>query len=972
MKNIRLLFSLFLLVVSPPLKAQLSLGSNPQPATPQAAEMTRYGSHGVNLYTGRVTISIPIGEYRDKDFTVPVVLEYNYNGMRPNEQAGECGLGWMLSCGGMITREVVGFPDEESGQFCSFPGQTPYWSQAYPHDDYPFSSIEPSVDFTTLGINDSPDMALIALYSWTGNMHYDASSDIYHFRMPGHGGSFFRRTDGTFAVYDTGGECGTYRVEKRNQSVTDGEGGVYHRSQITITTGDGYRYVFGSLDEDDEYTERVWGGKDNLEKKGAIIAWRLRNIVSPGGRVLHFYYENHQDGRAVQSFTADRWLGYDGSALDYELFGTSRFATYSPLTSIEAEDGGEILFHYSDKDSLHCGRYITGTGLMNLNPVFATSLLDSIAINDVTTHLSYVWNSLGNPYPFLAEVHTDGTGSWRMTYEGLANRYFPPFWTVATDHWGYLNKTNVALCNKGTVIWSDVSTLTGYNETLQNAKSPDTTSVRAGLLTALSYPTGGSTSFGYEANRYGSAIIKNPSNGYEPSDLPTTGYGPGVRISQIENRDADGTVTDARSFTYGTGRLLSWPRYQIHYGGTIHGAPESVYYATTGGLFRNGSVLLEYPSVTEMRLDGSLTVKTFTDWDECPDEFPAQRSTLLRAKEGGGGQYTVGELQVTPSPGYLYNILEPMSSLQHFRGLPLATSEYAAGGASPLHTASSEYNLIPQEYGIEYINVGDACALVRRYGGEARATSQTTATHYGQKSVTATAAFTYNSRGQVITEQTTDSAGDILRTVRTFPHDYPSDTTLAAMAATNFVNYPVTEVQLRRHSGASAWDTTEAVRYTYASYRNSLDSTSFIVTAVARRQDNGSWVTESTFLYDNAGNVIQRTDADGIPTAYVWNGVYGVSIIVENATRQQVEASLAQSPPVDITNTAAAAARLRSGLTQARVTDFDYQRYGLPKRMTNPAGHTFWYTYDDNDRLITVREDDAGILQQYHYNTVTR
>ena len=107
-------FLMFLIVLSlaSPLHAQFTLGRSPQPATPQAAEMTHYGDHGVNLYTGRVTVSIPIGEYKDKDFTVPVSLEYNYNGMRPNEQAAEPGLGWMLSCGGMITREVVGAADE--------------------------------------------------------------------------------------------------------------------------------------------------------------------------------------------------------------------------------------------------------------------------------------------------------------------------------------------------------------------------------------------------------------------------------------------------------------------------------------------------------------------------------------------------------------------------------------------------------------------------------------------------------------------------------------------------------------------------------------------------------------------------------------------------------------------------------------------------------------------------------------------
>ena len=95
--------------------AQLALRENPQPMSPQASEMTRYGTHNVNLYTGRIGVNIPIGVYKDADFEVPVSLSYNYNGFRVNEQPSEAGLGWSVSCGGVITREVRGLPDEERG-----------------------------------------------------------------------------------------------------------------------------------------------------------------------------------------------------------------------------------------------------------------------------------------------------------------------------------------------------------------------------------------------------------------------------------------------------------------------------------------------------------------------------------------------------------------------------------------------------------------------------------------------------------------------------------------------------------------------------------------------------------------------------------------------------------------------------------------------------------------------------------------
>lgn len=302
------IFSLLLATVfSPSLWAQLSLGANPQPATPQAAQMTKYGEHNANLYTGRVSVTIPVGEYRDKDFSVPVVLEYSYNGMRPNEQAAEPGLGWTLSCGGMITREVMGCADEGESYrkayrlYSSFSDTCTV--DVLPFDSIPFDSLATygMICCQLLDSEEKPGDALTVAYN-IGGRYYDASSDVYHFRMPGHSGSFFRKNDGTFMVFDAGGSGGTYRIEKTNKPRT-GEG---YQSQITITTGDGYQYVFGdvsgSLQIEDEFLERIWLGKEPSVDKGTIVAWRLREIVSPGGRVLAFHYYDPDNNRAVMGF----------------------------------------------------------------------------------------------------------------------------------------------------------------------------------------------------------------------------------------------------------------------------------------------------------------------------------------------------------------------------------------------------------------------------------------------------------------------------------------------------------------------------------------------------------------------------------------------------------------------------------------------------------------------------------------------
>ena len=98
------------------LYAQLNIGQqNNNPVTPtwDQYEFMKYGKIGATLYTGTISYSIPIFTYKDKDFDIPISVNYSTNGYRVNHKSGLLGHGWSLSAGGMITREVKGIPDEE-------------------------------------------------------------------------------------------------------------------------------------------------------------------------------------------------------------------------------------------------------------------------------------------------------------------------------------------------------------------------------------------------------------------------------------------------------------------------------------------------------------------------------------------------------------------------------------------------------------------------------------------------------------------------------------------------------------------------------------------------------------------------------------------------------------------------------------------------------------------------------------------
>lgn len=79
----------------------------------QAQGMSNFQNTTVDHCTGRFSYSIPLFELTSGDYKLPVVLSYTANGVKTKDQAGACGHGWDLLCGGVVTRTLRGgIPDE--------------------------------------------------------------------------------------------------------------------------------------------------------------------------------------------------------------------------------------------------------------------------------------------------------------------------------------------------------------------------------------------------------------------------------------------------------------------------------------------------------------------------------------------------------------------------------------------------------------------------------------------------------------------------------------------------------------------------------------------------------------------------------------------------------------------------------------------------------------------------------------------
>lgn len=154
----------------------------------------------VGHFTGTPAISIPIHTLREGPLQVPVSVNYHGGGIRASEAASWVGLGWSLNAGGVISRTVLGIPDESTNGG--------YLNNTH-HDDL----SDPAV-------LDNINAGLV-----------DGEPDLFTFSFPGGSGKFvINHTLNTITQFP--------KSDLRIEATPDVE-------EFTITTPDGTRYLFG-------------------------------------------------------------------------------------------------------------------------------------------------------------------------------------------------------------------------------------------------------------------------------------------------------------------------------------------------------------------------------------------------------------------------------------------------------------------------------------------------------------------------------------------------------------------------------------------------------------------------------------------------------------------------------------------------------------------------------------------------------
>ena len=902
--------------------------------SPQTWDFMAYGNVPVSTYTGRLDMQIPIYHYKDKDFDIPVSIAYNSAGFVPSKPAGPLGLNWFLNCGGVITRKIVGIPDDK---VASNGAELQGFFKGIKSN-----SVSGSLNSMLFNYNTGRSLGAWRLgSSQSPEKEYETTPDIFSFNFMGYSGKFAMGHDGKIHVWDCVG-YGAIKVDVRNvgeQTSLDNQQKPIG-SEIIITTGDGYIYTFGGSVQNLEYFYA--GGTENYHSSNShpfvlfpatIAAWYLSKITAPNGRTVTFKYDESDKDKDITYINPTKvtqypdqlnpnagdcyvatlvprserdfekitggWSlqaqppGYSTDAPHYQLMRTAF------LKEIYISGAETIEFKYtkkSEKDSY------------DINDRFFIPLtlkLDTIRVQDnfsrVIKEALFTTSYQGaqdKSRLFLDMVTLTGEGNYSFEYNNTST--LPSSITRTVDYWGFWKGGDdssfdmfggIALDNNGNITYTNGN------------REPVSSFADASLLNKVTYPTGGYTEIEYESHTYSSRLERRSANGFMPMLYDVTGTAGGARVKKI--KDYDGTVVSReRTFEYtksgstgvSSGIVMSWI-WMVLYNNNI--LQQTIRSSSSGfSINCTDAEYIAYPRVIERFSGGGYIVHEHSSYSGNTIDDTAQiRHSIINLPD---------------------NSFDPLIFWQNFHRQPNDRSiERGKRLSSKLYNSS---NVLVSK---------DTVIYGRAYNGEFFASNEPYITsislsgnqYYSYKNYIysylprETRTITYDERGNnpftkistieygytgleskrtepqsdgSIKEIETTYLGDIVSGINSFK---PGDTDYRAwirLQELNMLGYPIEQVEWLKRNGVivyssavyTSYDLFNDVPRPSVQYRFSLSSPSNLyekATLLIHHPYNFASVSkderleeEARFLYDNKGNLIQYTNRSGFPVSYLW------------------------------------------------------------------------------------------------------
>lgn len=558
-----------------------------QSFSPQVAGMQRFDILNNPLNKGLVDLNIPLISYRDKDFDFPISIKYDSQGFKPNVPSNFVGLNWILSCGGVIHREVMGIPDDSYIEYNDPGSPIQYRIKGFRH----MIDLAKNPSFISIDKNNllkEPDKYIEHQLGsekavLINKDSVEASSDIYHFSFGNHSGKFVIGLDGNVNVVAYNG--GKYKVDLSGFSYSYPLMGE-NSSKIKIITDDGYIYTFGGSYAAMEYMALSWllnpgdllNTAPNYSRRNQVTAFHLSKITAPNGKelvitymnpiqrtdfhkypneLLHSNWYNHliQNkynytytfiASPLQTFT-EILLGSNEDPLRGSLPLLKQYTlTKTALIRSISTDLANIEFYYSAQEE-----NIFNSRDENAFAAACGTRLDSLVffskdhssrrnrVNNVSMNYMYDGNRM-----LLSSVYNSQIGG---TYQFKYNsgEIVDPF-TIDIDHWGYWVGNNI---NQSLLPDVDYARTTVERQNVEYRganRIPTGEKYDAFLLSEIQYPTGGKTRYTYEPHYFSHYLDQKDLSSFnlklfsakkQETNIDRGELAGGARIRRIEHID---------------------------------------------------------------------------------------------------------------------------------------------------------------------------------------------------------------------------------------------------------------------------------------------------------------------------------------------------------------------------------------------------------------------------------------------------
>jgi len=532
------------------------------PPSPVAAGFAKYGELPVSTYTGTVNVSIPLYTVQHGDITVPVSLDYHTGGIRLNEQAGWTGLGWVLQCGGVISRTVRGRDDlNNNHHFNTRP-------ELVTRSGFDFMKmIDPMYQVYTITDKGGSTFNFGAVDLNVTDFEYD----LFTYNLPGRSGKFIMNKS-------------RKAVLEKNEDVKV-ELSTAATPLFTITDENGLVYYF----ERTETTTR------NPEGGNFITAWYLSRIASPTGKTVTFDYVQTTlpVGRGVTEvqsigFGTDDFksLTTDASYPDAKILKRITFNNHrveflidnarsdyrgSRITGLQVYRAGEAaplkeyIFGY-DHFNRTAGDFDQTADGSQFKRLKLTAVYEKAGAASLPPH-QFFYHEDTDKYP-LTSINSRSIDYW-----GYFNGASQGTYSLLPPYNGYI--TYSATREPGAALLTPYRDLPGATRTTH----PEYTKLFA--LNEVRYPTGGRTTLALEAHEYNSQLV-NPSLELKDAELPVAVTQRGEMTGTLDFSKAHGNITMVVSFRCSaadecaTVKQRNYPEGSIYFEVNTNGSPTRV------------------------------------------------------------------------------------------------------------------------------------------------------------------------------------------------------------------------------------------------------------------------------------------------------------------------------------------------------------------------------------------------------------